>query len=310
MQQSTVQSVEPSTLRPREVKTIRCTDPATGAYLGDVPVMEASEVRERIVRARRAQEAWARTSFKERRRVLKRLLDEVLERADELCDAICRDAGKTRENAMLGEIWPICEKLRWTIAHGERHLRPEKVSSGLLVHKRARIEFQPLGVIGIICPWNFPLQNILGPTIPALMAGNAAVVKVSEWTSWSAIHFQRLLDSVLESTGHSPDLVQLVTGYGETGAALVSGGVDKVFFTGSMKNGRKVVEESAKTLTPVILELGPIQIRWYSMMYVVGFVVGYSMFLPAMIGQWLSWLGEDDSGGAHASHPNGDTNGL
>jgi acyl-CoA reductase-like NAD-dependent aldehyde dehydrogenase len=237
-------------------KSIPCMDPATLEPLGDVPVVAAEEVRARIERAKKAQRVWARVPFVERRRVLGRILAHLLDHADELVDMICRDSGKTRENALLGEIWPVCEKLRHTIAHGERDLAPERVSSGLLAHKRATIEYHPLGVIGIICPWNFPLQNVLGPVVPALMAGNACVVKVSEWTSWSAPRIQRIFDEAFRDFGYPVDLVQIVTGYAETGAALVSGGVDKVVFTGSMPNGKKVLAESAKTLTPVILELG------------------------------------------------------
>ena len=236
--------------------TIPCTDPATGEKLGEAPAMTPDEVRECIARGRRAQEQWATTSFAERKRVLRHLMDSILERSDELCESICQDSGKTLHNAMLGEIWPICEKIRWTIANGEKHLRPEKVSSGLLKHKKAQIEFHPRGVIGVICPWNFPLQNILGPTIPALFAGNAVVVKVSEWVSWSAPIYQELIDRVLLDCGYPTELVQLITGYGDTGAALVSGGADQIVFTGSMGNGKRVVEESSKTLTPVILELG------------------------------------------------------
>ncbi|NJK32838.1 MAG: aldehyde dehydrogenase family protein, partial [Deltaproteobacteria bacterium] len=209
-----------------------------------------------IDKARKAQREWGRTSFAERRKVLERMLAYLLEHADELCEHICRDAGKTLHNAMLGEIWPIAEKLRWTIREGEKHLRSEVVSSGLLVHKRARVEYHPLGVIGVITPWNFPLQNILGPTIPALFAGNAVIIKVSEWTSWSVARFQELCDRCLKDCGYSPDLIQIITGYGDTGAALVSGGVDKIVFTGSLPNGKRVLEASAKTLTPVILELG------------------------------------------------------
>ncbi len=236
--------------------TIPCHDPATGLSLGEVPAMSTAEVQSRIARARSAQVAWGQTSFAERRRVLGSLLDYLLDHTDELVDVVCRDAGKTRENALLGEIWPVCEKLRHTIATGERDLSPERVSPGLLVHKVAQIEYQPLGVIGVICPWNFPLQNVLGPTIPALMAGNAALVKVSEWTSFSAPRFQAMFDHVLREAGHSPDLVQILTGYAETGIALVAGGVDKIVFTGSMPNGKRVLADSAKTLTPVILELG------------------------------------------------------
>jgi acyl-CoA reductase-like NAD-dependent aldehyde dehydrogenase len=236
--------------------TIPCTDPATLAPLGEIQVISPEEVRVRVERARRAQAIWGKTPFAERRRVLARLSDYLLDHADELCELIARDSGKTRENALLGEIWPICEKLRHTIATGERDLAPESVSSGLLLHKRATIEYQPLGVIGVICPWNFPLQNVFGPTVPALMAGNAAVVKVSEWTSWSAPRIQAIFDAVLGACGYPKELVQIITGYGETGAALCNAGVDKVVFTGSMSNGRRVAAQCAKTLTPVILELG------------------------------------------------------
>jgi len=235
---------------------IECYEPATRAPLGSVEVDAPSSIPAIIARAQKAQRSWQNTPFSERRRVLGLLLDKVLKNADELCEVVVRDAGKTRHNAMLGEIWPVVEKLRWTIAHGEKHLRDELVSPGWFVHKRARIEYQPLGVIGVIAPWNYPLQNILGPVIPALMAGNAAIVKVSEWVAWSSARFQHLFDEVFQQAGYPKDLVQIINGYAATGAALVSGGVDKVIFTGSMENGKRVLAEAAKSLTPVVLELG------------------------------------------------------
>src|SRR4029079_3054294 len=128
-------------------------------------------------------------------------------------------------------------KLRYTIANGEKDLRSEPRSTGILMHKAARVEYHPLGVVGVICPWNFPFHNVFCPTVPALFAGNAVVVKVSEWTSWSAADFQAIFDDVPRATGHPTDLVQIVTGAGETGSALVTSGVDKVFFTGSPQNG-------------------------------------------------------------------------
>jgi acyl-CoA reductase-like NAD-dependent aldehyde dehydrogenase len=236
--------------------TIVCKDPATGRVLGEVPAMSRAEVVERIRRARLAHETWRTASFEERRRVLRDLLAYTLEHADEIAELVVLDSGKTREHAMVGEIWPVAEKLRWTVAEGEKHLVPEHVSSGLLVNKRALVEFHPLGVVGVISPWNFPFQNILGPTIAALFAGNGVVIKVSEWSSWSAARIQRMFDEVLNARGHSPDLVQILTGRGETGAAVVSGGSDLIIFTGSARNGRRVIEESAKNIVPVILELG------------------------------------------------------
>ncbi|HXV37914.1 MAG TPA: aldehyde dehydrogenase family protein, partial [Myxococcota bacterium] len=166
------------------------------------------------------------------------------------------DSGKTRENAMLGGIWPVCEKLRWTIRHGAKHLRPERVSSGLLLHKKAWIEFPPRGVIGVICPWNYPFQNIFGPTISALMAGNAVVVKASEWTAWSSRGFQRIFDELFAAAGFSTDLVRIVNGFAQTGRALAGSDVDLIVFTGSVENGREVLRAAAEKLTPVILELG------------------------------------------------------
>ena len=236
--------------------SIPCHDPATGEHLGDVPVVNADELRDRLQRARTAQEDWKKSSFEERREVLRTILRHVLEHTDELCQVIARDAGKTLENAILGEIWPVCEKIRHTITRGEEALSARRVSPGLLVHKTATVEYHPKGVVGIICPWNFPLQNVLGPTIPALFAGNAVIIKVSEWTSWSAPRFQTIFDEALDAAGVSRDLVQVITGYAETGKALVGSGVDLIIFTGSMPNGKRVLEASAATLTPVILELG------------------------------------------------------
>jgi acyl-CoA reductase-like NAD-dependent aldehyde dehydrogenase len=250
---------EPVRERLREAEArgvIECYEPATRRSLGSVSVTAPEEIPALVARARKAQERWAQSSFAERRRLLGLILDHVLAHADELCEVIARDSGKTRNNAMLGEIWPVVEKARWTMAHGESHLRPERVGSGLLLHKRARIEYAPLGVIGVIAPWNYPLQNILGPTLPALMAGNAVLIKVSEWVAWSAARFQRIFDDALRAAGQPTDLVQIVNGYAKTGAALVSGGVDKVIFTGSLENGKRVLAEAARTLTPVVLELG------------------------------------------------------
>jgi acyl-CoA reductase-like NAD-dependent aldehyde dehydrogenase len=235
---------------------IPCVDPATGERLGDRPALSPAEVSACVERARAAHRSWRKSSFSERRRVLRRLLGLILEQADELCEAVARDSGKTLQHAMMGEVWPVCEKLRWTIAHGEKHLRPEPVSSGPFVHKRARVELEPLGVVGIITPWNYPFQNLLGPTIPALFAGNAAVVKVSEWVAWSAERLAAPIRRALLDCGHSPDLVIPITGYGDTGAALVRSGVDKIVFTGSAANGRRVVAASAERLVPLILELG------------------------------------------------------
>lgn len=239
-----------------EQRTIRCVDPATGEPLGNIAVDSPEQVRAAIARARAAQIGWAETDFAKRRAVLRRISDHLLEHGRELVDVVVKDAGKTRENALVGEIWPVLEKLRWTIANGERHLRPERVSSGMLAHKRAHLEYRPLGVIGSIIPWNYPLQNIMNPLVPALMAGNGIVIKPSEWVAWSAERIVAVAKEALVAEGQSPDLVQLVQGYAETGKALIGGGIDSLVFIGSVENGRRVLATAAEALVPVVLELG------------------------------------------------------
>jgi len=246
----------PRTPSPESRQGIPCTDPATGASLGSVPVTPAEAIPAVVSRGRDAQRIWAKTSFRERRRVLRRLQARLLDRADEICGWVVRDTGKTWEHAILGEIWPVAEKIRWTDRRGWKHLRPDSVSSGLFVHKRARIVYEPLGVVGQIVPWNYPFQNMLGAAIPALMAGNAVVTKPSEHVAWSSARIQTLVAEALTDAGAPPGLFQTVQGYGAEGAALIGGGVDLVVFIGSPGNGRKVLAKAAETLTPVILELG------------------------------------------------------
>lgn len=239
-----------------DVRRISCHDPATLVHLGEVEVHDAAEVARRVARARAAQPRWASTSFAERRAVMRTLLTLIVERQDEICRLCVRDSGKTMVDAALGEVFPVCEKIRYVIGSGERDLRPEPRPSGFLKHKSARVEYDPLGVVAVICPWNFPFHNIYCPAVPALFAGNAVVAKVSEHTSWSAAALVALLHEALEKHGHSRELVQVVTGYGPSGEALVRSGVDKVFFTGSPENGVKVMAAASDTLTPVVLELG------------------------------------------------------
>ncbi|SFF51143.1 Acyl-CoA reductase [Fontimonas thermophila] len=237
-------------------RIIECFNPATGVRLGSVPAATPEEVVAAVQRARIAQRAWAASRFAERRAVLGHLLDHILVHVDEICAAIVEVSGKTWEHALLGEIMPVCTKIRWMLRNAERYLKPEHVSSGWLLHKKARIEYHPLGVVACIVPWNYPFQNVFGSLLAPLMAGNAVIVKPSEMVAWASARFRRILDEALTRAGFSPDTVQIVDGTGETGAALVKSGVQKILFIGSVGNGRRIVEGSAQTLTPVVMELG------------------------------------------------------
>ncbi|MEZ5505041.1 MAG: aldehyde dehydrogenase family protein [Gammaproteobacteria bacterium] len=253
---TTQPNIQPQASMPAFPDTIECVNPATGEALGSVKALTPDQVRETVARARVAQKAWRTSTFKQRRAVLQHIMDHVLRHDDELCDYIVKDSGKTYENAMLGEILPICNKIRWLQKNAEKYLKPEKVGSGLLMHKKARIEYVPLGVVACIIPWNYPLQNIISSLVAPLMAGNAVVIKASEAVAWSTQRFQQITDEALRKEGFSPDTVQIINGYGDTGAALVRANVQKILFIGSVNNGRRIIEGSAGHLTPVVMELG------------------------------------------------------
>lgn len=238
---------------------LQCFDPATMQRLGEVELMSRERVEETVAAARAAQVAWAQSSFAERRAVMRAVLEYYVEHMEDVVRVCCRDSGKTRLCAVLGEVTPTCEKLRWILGAGEAVLRPEqRGGQGLLtLHKAARVEFVPLGVLGVLAPFNYPGHNLLNHVISGLFSGNAVVTKVSEYTAWSAAFLARPVQEALVSAGYSADLVQLVTGTAEAGAALVeSAGVDKVIFTGSDRVGRLVMRGAAANLTPVVLELG------------------------------------------------------
>lgn len=148
-------------------------------------------------------------------------------------------------------------KIDWVCNHGEEYLKPEKRNPPMVMaHKSAWVEYSPLGVLGVIAPWNYPFHNLYNHIISGLFTGNAVVVKVSEHSAWCAEYYIRIIQQVLATMGYPPRLVSLVQGFSEAGSALVSGGVDKVIFTGSPGVGKHVMRGAAETLTPVVLELG------------------------------------------------------
>ncbi|KAH9580083.1 Aldehyde dehydrogenase domain [Trypanosoma melophagium] len=246
------------TLTPRSgpAGTIQCYDKGTNAPLGLVNITTPEEVRAVVVRAREAQKIWAKTSFSVRRKLLFSLMDYILQHQSFICETACVECGKTMMDGSLGEMLTTLEKLRWTASQGEDVLAEEVRDVGLMtIHKRAAVNYVPFGVIGAIVSWNYPFHNIYGPMISALFAGNAFVGKVSEYSSFYASYYQSIVREGLKQLGHSPDLVTFVTGFAETGEALVSS-VDKLTFIGSPGVGKIIMRNAATTLTPVVLELG------------------------------------------------------
>jgi acyl-CoA reductase-like NAD-dependent aldehyde dehydrogenase len=234
-------------------ETFQSTDPAAGTVVGVFPVQDAATVGDTVQRARAAAGAWAALGFVERRLRLAAYRGHLARRVDELADLVHRENGKPTADAVL-EITLAVDHLAWAGAHAARTLGPRRVGAGLLAADHAAyLEYQPLGVVGVIGPWNYPVFTPMGSIAYALAAGNAVVFKPSEFTpavgTWLAEAWRTAVPDV-------PDALQVVTGSGETGAALCRAGVGKIAFTGSAATGRKVMATCAETLTPVLMECG------------------------------------------------------
>jgi acyl-CoA reductase-like NAD-dependent aldehyde dehydrogenase len=230
---------------------IETYDPRTGALLAVVPDTGPDEVRAAVARARAASVDWARLTYAERAAHLLTVRDRLLDRAESLVEVICAETGKQRAEAVTTELMAVCETMDWYGKHGAAALRPQRVAPGTMAHKKAWKRYEPLGVVGVISPWNYPFTLAMTPVVTALFAGNAAVLKPSEVTPTVGLAIAELFEH--DTWG---DLVQVVTGGGGTGEALVRSGVDKIAFTGSVRTGKRVMAAAADTLTPVLLELG------------------------------------------------------
>ncbi|HEX7478150.1 MAG TPA: aldehyde dehydrogenase family protein [Polyangiales bacterium] len=230
---------------------IQVVNPGTGALLAQLPEGSRDEAQAAVERARRAQPAWASLSFTQRARGLRRLA-RLLRDDARLLDLLTSESGKPLYEAVVFELLYTLELMRfYTSGQGRRALSPELRASFLFPNKRTRVVYHPRGVVCVIGPWNWPLLNNFADAIAPLLAGNAVVLKPSEWTPLSSLRVAELW----RQAGLPQDVFQVVTGRAEAGRALVES-CDMVFFTGSHAAGREVAKAAAERMIPAVLELG------------------------------------------------------
>ena len=227
-------------------------DPATGADLGSYLVASADEVGRAVERARAAQATWSQTPIKARARLMQAALRVVLDRREELIDRLTAETGRPTLDTLMIELFATCDAMNYYSRRAKTVLADRRVGLHLLRMKSAKIVQRPLGVVAVISPWNGPLVLSINPTLQAVLAGNAVVLKPSEVTPEAG----RITAEIFAEAGFPEDVVQVVLGDGETGAALIEAGVDKVTFTGSVATGRKIGEACGRNLVPCTLELG------------------------------------------------------
>ena len=235
-------------------RRLRLISPVTLEETGEIVCANRDDVAAAIKRARAAQPAWAALSFSARAAIMQRACKLVVEKAELIMDTVVAETGKARTDAMSMEVFSVADSLCYYAKNAEKFLKPRtrKIHGVLGFTKKLHISYKPLGVVGLITPWNGPFVLVMNQACQALLAGNTVVAKGSEVTPYSA----KLAETIFQEAGLPDGVLQVLLGDGETGAAIVEGGVDKVSFTGSVATGRKVAEACARQLIPVTLELG------------------------------------------------------
>jgi len=237
-----------------EGNTVEVYNPATGALIASVPAMTPDEVTAAVERARAAQPAWAAIGFAERGRILRRMQKWTLDNAERIIATIVAENGKTYEDAQLAEISYAASAFGFWAKHAPEYLADEKVKSAspFVLGRKLVVRYAPIGVVGVIGPWNYPLTNSFGDCIPALAAGNAVVLKPATLTPMTSM----VMAEGLRECGIPENVFQVAVGEGsKIGNALIDA-ADFVMFTGSTEVGKKVMERAAQTLTGTAMELG------------------------------------------------------
>jgi succinate-semialdehyde dehydrogenase/glutarate-semialdehyde dehydrogenase len=232
-------------------RRIEVFNPATLERIGEIEVSGREDVREAVDRARKAFPEWSGLSFERRALHIRRARGLLVEAFDEFVDTLCRDTGKPRVEAIV-ELMIVCDSLTYYARNARKLLGDERKSVHRTKSRKVVLSYRPMGVVGLITPWNFPFSLSVNPAVQALMAGNTVVLKPSEFTPFTGLAIGRLFDEAELPQG----VFQALTGDGSTGAALVEAGCDKISFTGSVATGRHVAEACARQLVPCTLQLG------------------------------------------------------
>jgi acyl-CoA reductase-like NAD-dependent aldehyde dehydrogenase len=228
--------------------------PATGELVGSVPTITPDQVQGVVDDVARVQPFWAQLSLVDRARYLRRAAQVLLDHSDEIAELISREQGKPRLESYTMELLPTIDALHWCADNGPRILADESIATPqlMLKQKKSKFVYEPIGVVGVIAPWNYPWTIPFGEVAIALMAGNGVVLKPASLTPLIGQRIQE----VLERAGLPEGLLQTVHGGGAVGRALVESSAGKIFFTGSVDVGRGVGEECARRLKGCVLELG------------------------------------------------------
>jgi acyl-CoA reductase-like NAD-dependent aldehyde dehydrogenase len=229
-------------------------NPATGELIGSVETIKPGQVQAVVDDVAEVQPFWAQLTLADRARYLRKAADVLVEEVDEVAGLLTREQGKPITESYTMEVVPTIDVLHWCADTGPKILADEPIRMGqaLFLSKKAKFSYEPLGVVGVIAPWNYPWSIPFDEVAMALMAGNGVVLKPASLTPLLG---ERIRET-FEKAGLPEGLVRVVHGGGVIGSALCESSARKIFFTGSVDVGRKVGEICAKQLKGSVLELG------------------------------------------------------
>lgn len=234
-------------------------DPSTGTHIETLRLESEAEILSRIEKAWAAQPSLAAASFAQRRRFLTSLKSWILANMSDIVAVAVRDTGKTRVDAVFGEILTTLAKIDWLLSDGEAVLAPSKRKRTLLLaHKTSEVVYEPLGLVAALVSWNYSFHNALGPILAAIFSGNAIIVKGSEQVAWSSRWFIGAVRECLQASGLDPELVQLAICLPPLAEKCITTNPDirHITFIGSEPVGKLVAKAAAQNLTPTCIELG------------------------------------------------------
>jgi len=230
-------------------------NPATGEIIGKTPENTVEELRQAIALAKAAQLPWAKLSFHVRAHYLLAIRDYIVENADRISDIISKDTGKTKMDALSTEVLSASMAITYYANNAKKILKRKRLSGGsiLTLNKRSYVDRVPVGVVGIISPWNYPFSIPFHEIAMALIAGNGVVLKVAS----QSLDVGKIIKECIDAGRLPKDIFHLINLPGKiVGDAFLNSGINKLFFTGSVPVGKYLMEKAAKHLIPLSLELG------------------------------------------------------
>lgn len=229
-------------------------NPATGKKIGTKKTMTEKQVLDAYKKACQKSFSFRKTSISQRVNEISKIKRYIVENMEYIVEELSKDLGKTKSEALLMEVFPVLDCIKYYEKNAENILRNKKIKTPIaLMGKKSFVFYEPLGTVLIISPWNFPFNLSLIPIISAVLAGNTVVYKPAEDATYSAT----IIEKILKESGFEEDVVTFIYGKSsEIGDALIEGRPNKIFLTGSTATGKIIMEKAAKYLIPVELELG------------------------------------------------------